>query len=62
MSSINQATLRSICGNLRTSAGEHRSIHPVQARCRVGSARHGDFVTQHQEFDILGCRPAAEQQ
>jgi hypothetical protein len=42
--------------------GEHRAIRPVQARCRVGSAQHGDFVTQHQEFDILGRRRAAEQE
>jgi len=42
--------------------GEHRSIRPVQARPRVGSAQHGDFVAQHQEFDVLGCRRAAEQQ
>jgi hypothetical protein len=42
--------------------GEDRSIRPVQARCRVGSAQHGDFVAQHQEFDVLGRRRAAEQQ
>jgi hypothetical protein len=34
--------------------GEHRSICPVQARLGVGSAQHDDFVTQHQELDILG--------
>jgi hypothetical protein len=33
--------------------GEHRSIHSVQARFRIGSAQHRDFVAQHQELDIL---------
>jgi hypothetical protein len=42
--------------------GEHGAIRPVQARPRVGSAQHGDFVAQRQEFNVLGCRRAAEQQ
>ncbi len=42
--------------------GEDRSIRPVQAGLRVGSAQHGDFVTQHQELDVLGRRRAAQQQ
>ena len=42
--------------------GEDRSIRPVQARYRGGSAQHGDFVAQHQEFDVLRRRRAAEQQ
>jgi hypothetical protein len=42
--------------------GEDRSVCPVQAGLGVGSAQHGDFVTQHQEFDVLGRRRAAEQQ
>jgi hypothetical protein len=47
--------LRSIGGNLRTSAA--KTARSAQSRrCRVGSAQHGEFVTQHQEFDIL--RPA----
>jgi hypothetical protein len=41
--------------------GEDRSVYPVQAGLRGGSAQHGDFVTQHQEFDVLGRRRAAEQ-
>jgi hypothetical protein len=28
----------------------------------VGSAQHGDFMTQHQELDVLRRRRAAEQQ
>jgi hypothetical protein len=39
--------------------GEHRAVRPVQARPRLGSAQHGDFVTQHQKFDILGRRRAS---
>jgi hypothetical protein len=42
--------------------GEDRSIRSVQAWCRVGSAQHGEVVAQHQEFDVLGRRRAAEQQ
>jgi hypothetical protein len=41
--------------------GEHRSIRPVQARPRVGSAQHGDFMSQHQQFDVLGRRRATKQ-
>jgi hypothetical protein len=33
---------------------------PSPAELRVGSAQHSDFVTQHQEFDVLGRRRAAE--
>jgi hypothetical protein len=42
--------------------GEDRAIRPVQAGLRVDSAQHGDFMTQHQELDVLGRRRAAEQQ
>jgi hypothetical protein len=42
--------------------GEHRWVRPVQVGLGVGCAQHGDFVTQHQEFDVLGLRRAAEQQ
>jgi hypothetical protein len=42
--------------------GEDRSIRPVQARGRAGSAQHGDFMPQHQEFDVLGRRRSAKQQ
>jgi hypothetical protein len=41
---------------------EDRAIHPVQARLRVGSAQHDDFMAQHQELDVLGHRRATEQQ
>jgi hypothetical protein len=30
---------------------EDRSVCPVQAGLGVGSAQHGDFMTQHQESD-----------
>ncbi len=42
--------------------GEHRSIRPVPAGLGVSSARHGDFVTQHQELDVLGHRRTGKQQ
>jgi hypothetical protein len=42
--------------------GEDRSIRPVQTGLRVDSAQHGDFVTQHQELNVLGRRRAGEQQ
>jgi hypothetical protein len=41
--------------------GKDRAIRPVQARLRVGSAQHGDFVAQHQKLDVLGRRRATEQ-
>jgi hypothetical protein len=28
----------------------------------MGSAQHGDFMTQHQALDVLGRRRAAQQQ
>ena len=40
--------------------GEHRSIRPVHSGLGVGSAQHGDFVTQHQQLDVLRRRGAAE--
>ncbi|MGH3798218.1 MAG: hypothetical protein ACRDR6_16930 [Pseudonocardiaceae bacterium] len=46
---------------LPDQCGEDRAICPVQAGLGVGSAQHGDFVTQHQEFDVLGRRRAGEQ-
>jgi hypothetical protein len=42
--------------------GEHSPIRPVQARLRVDSAQHGDFMTQHQDLDVLGRRRTPEQQ
>jgi hypothetical protein len=41
--------------------GEHCAIRPVQVRLRVGSTQHGDFMTQHQELDVLGRRRTSEQ-
>jgi hypothetical protein len=41
---------------------EDRSIRPAQTGLWVDSAQHGDFVTQHQQLDVLGCRRAAKQQ
>ena len=41
--------------------GQDRSIRPVQAALRIGSAQHGDFMPQHQKFDVLGRRRAAKE-
>jgi hypothetical protein len=40
---------------------QDRSIRPVQTGLRIGSAQHGDFMSQHQKLDVLGRRRAAEQ-
>jgi hypothetical protein len=40
--------------------GEDRSIRPVQTGLGVDSAQHGDFVTQHQELNVLRRRRAAQ--
>jgi hypothetical protein len=41
--------------------GEDRAIRPIQARLRIGSAQHGNFVAQHQQLDVLGHRRATKQ-
>ena len=41
--------------------GEHSSVGPVQAWSWVGAAQDGDFVTQHEELDVLGGGRAAQQ-
>ena len=41
--------------------GEDRSVGPVQTRCRIGSAKHGDLVAQHQQLDVLGRGRSAQQ-
>jgi hypothetical protein len=41
--------------------GEHRSIRPIQTGLRIGSAQHGDFMPQHEKFDVLGRRRAPKQ-
>jgi hypothetical protein len=40
---------------------EDRAIRPIQARLRIGSAQHGNFVAQHQQLDVLGHRRATKQ-
>ena len=45
---------RSICGNLRTSAANTARSAQSSRGVGWGSAQHGDFVAQHQEFEILG--------
>ena len=46
------ATQRS--GQPPDEGGEHGSVGPVQAWSWVGAAQDGDFVAQHEEFDVLG--------
>jgi hypothetical protein len=43
-----QAMLPQHLGQSPNKRGEHRSIRPIYPGLRVGSAQHGDFVTQHQ--------------
>ena len=57
-----QAMLPQHPGQNSDERGEHRSIRPVHPGLGVSSAQHGDFMTQHQELDILGRRRATEQQ
>ena len=43
-------------------AGASRSaVDPAQPRAQVVSAQHGDFVTQDQDLDVLGCVGSGEQ-
>lgn len=46
-------------GQSSDQRGEHRSIGPVHPGLGVGPAQHGDFMTQHQQFDVLGRRRAS---
>jgi hypothetical protein len=41
--------------------GEHRTIHPIQTGLWISSAQHGDFMPQHQKFDVLRRRRATQQ-
>jgi hypothetical protein len=41
---------------------EHRPVRPVHVGCWGGSAKDGDFMAQHEKFDVFGCRCATEQQ
>jgi hypothetical protein len=33
--------------------GEDRAVGPVQPRPGTGAAQHGNFVPQHEQFDVL---------
>jgi hypothetical protein len=41
-------------GQASDEGGEDRSVGPVQPGCPVGSAKHRNLVTQHQQLDVLG--------
>jgi hypothetical protein len=58
---VTRRCLRSIDSSLRTSAAKTARIRPVQAGLGVDSAQHGDFVTQHEKFDVFRRRRAAQQ-
>jgi hypothetical protein len=49
-------------GQLPDEGGEHHTVRPVQAWTRTGTAEHGDLVSQHEQFDVLGGGRAAHQQ
>jgi len=48
-------------GQAPDQRGKQGSVGPVQARLGVGSAEYGDLVAQDEQFDVLGCRGAAQQ-
>jgi hypothetical protein len=49
-------------GSIRFSSHAYEPLDaPNPGEASGGSAQHGDVVTQHQQFDILRCRPASEQ-
>jgi hypothetical protein len=53
------ATQRS--GQPRDESGQHGPVRPVHAWSWVGTAQHGDLMTQYEEFDVLGGGRAADQ-
>jgi hypothetical protein len=42
--------------------GEHGPVGPVHAGSGVGAAEYGEFVSQHEELDVLGGGRATQQQ
>ena len=54
------ATQRS--GQPLDEGGEDRPVCPVHAWSRVGAAKHGDLVPEHEEFDVPGGGRAAHLQ
>ncbi len=36
--------------------GEDRPVGPVELRPGIGAAEDGDFVSQHEQFGVFGCR------
>jgi hypothetical protein len=57
-----QAMATQRAGQALYERGEHGPVRPVQARSRVGAAKHGDFVAQHEELDVLGGGRTTRQQ
>ena len=50
-----QAMATQRAGQALDERGEHGPVRPVQPRSRVGAAKHGDFVAQHEELDVLAA-------
>jgi|tagenome__1003787_1003787.scaffolds.fasta_scaffold17849966_1 hypothetical protein len=57
-----QAMAAQCSGQPPDEGGEHHTVRPVQAWTRTGTAEHGDLVSQHEQFDVLGGGRAAHQQ
>jgi hypothetical protein len=56
-----QAMATQCAGQPSDERGEHGPVRPVQARSRVGAAKHRDLMAQHEELDIPGGRRADRQ-
>jgi hypothetical protein len=57
-----QTTAAQRSGQPPNERGEHCPVRPLQAGSGVGAAEHGDLVSQHEQFDVLGGGRAAQQQ
>jgi hypothetical protein len=57
-----QAMAAQCSGQPPNEGGEHGPVRPVQAWSRIGAAKHGDLVPQHEELDVLGGGRADQQQ
>ena len=56
-----QAMAAQPSGQAPNERGEHGPVRPLQAGSGVGAAEHGDLVSQHEQFDVLGGGRAAQQ-
>jgi hypothetical protein len=49
-----------VAGEQTSQGGQDCSIRPVGSRADV-TAKHGDFVAQDEDLEVLGCGVAGEQ-